>query len=147
MSREASEKWKTARSIIRPILNVTAHSYRIITAHQRRIEYGTYWICAACRLHRYRVSVRARRDMSKREREISRRSDNDKEREKERVGKIGAMVSRARGIISTRPTQPMFRGIDPFLTSRKCKQWWNLRRESIDYAPGVLHNVNIHGDA
>lgn len=63
-----------------------------------------------------------KRHVEERERDISRRSDNDKEREKERVGKIGAMVSRARGIISTRPTQPMFRGIDSFLTSRKCKQ-------------------------
>lgn len=37
------------------------------------------------------------------------------------------MVSRALGIISARPTHPIFHGIDPFPTDRKCKQWWNLR--------------------
>lgn len=39
------------------------------------------------------------------------------------------MVSRALGIISARPTHPIFHGIDPFLTGRKCKQWWNLRKD------------------
>lgn len=52
------------------------------------------------------------------ERERKRGGEGEEDRDRRRK----AMVSRARGIISTRPTQPMFHGIDPSLTSRKCKQ-------------------------
>lgn len=56
------------------------------------------------------------------------------------------MVSRALGIISARPTHPIFHGIDPFLTGRKCKQWWNLREDRSIILSGFYVTL-IRGDA
>lgn len=108
---------------------VTAYSYRIIAVHQRWIKYRTYSICGAHYLHsrRARLNWAEREEKCRSKREIM--SNNERERESGRLEAEWKAMVRALGIINVRPAHPIFHGIDPFLTVRKCKQWWNLRED------------------